>query len=177
MGMPFTQPPNWIFDTHVISTDTAGQVTDEAVRPRRAMTLDFVPVEPVPIPIFTNPVEELEKKLKAGAEEERRLLPALVAAREKWERAGAVLRHYAKELASARFAADQAQSEASATSPHSPQGIKEQRQAHARTLRAELADAQAEYDAAGEESRIAEAGWRDALAAHTARVEASKAQR
>jgi len=178
MSMPFTEQSglDWIVRTPVISTDSAGVVTEEIVRPRRQLgRLDFAPPEPVAFSLPRDPVAETAAKIAEGEKLWRSLNPTLYDARAQHAKAVRVVQHYARELSDLRFSLSQAQSEMLNTSPHTPVGIKEQRQQHVHALAAGLADAAAEYQAAMEECEQAEAAMRELMAAHPV-MDGSKVQ-
>lgn len=158
--------------TPVIAVNAEGHVTEEFVKPRKALgnEVDVTPTEPIAFP-FRDPVGELEAKRKTADAVEQALYPALVKARRAWEKAARTLAFYGRELRDLRQAADQAQREASGTSPDSAHGVRQQRQAHARALAAQVTEAALEFDAAKSEYDVAEAAWREALAEHSAQLE------
>jgi hypothetical protein len=173
MDMPFMQPPV----APVFSTTPEGEVTDEQVtRPRRQLGnvgLHFPQARP--IILQRDPVAEAEARERAVNALEAEYIPELFAARQKLEQRLQVCRIYARELSDLKFALSQTQGEANGSSPDSPQGIKEQRTARVHTLRSQVAEAEAEYQAASEEMEQAELVVREEMEKHQARLDAQKA--
>ena len=175
--MPFTENPDWVLNTPVITTNEAGAVVDE-VRPRRMQPLADVGLQfnaPVPRIVDRDMNALAEQKAQEMTSRERALYPALFDARAKLERALMVRSVYARQISDLQFAVSQAWSESNSASGMVP-GLAEQRRANARVLQAELNELREEYSASEEEVTAARAVVQEEFALHMARVEASKVQ-